>query len=334
MHARLERRPLALLDDPLVDLRLGVLVGLLDQRRVDPAVGDQPLQRDAGDLAPYPVEARKDHGRRGLVDDHVDAGELLERPDVAAVAADDPALHLVARQLDQASRAVAGVAGRQPLHRDREDVARAALGLVLGLGLDLLQPQPGLMAGLLLDVGEQQLLGLRGAQPRDPLQLAPLDPLGALQLLGLLREVALAVLERLQPPLEVGALDLQRLRLPQGPLLHPRDLGPARLELIRGRGQRGPRAPRGRSSVAGLAAVATVATARVSPSLTSPFRAGSFACRQGTAVRPTGPRPAAPETLVSAMRASATAAGRLRSGAKPPAVESSLRVPAFRGIKA
>ena len=44
----------------------------------------------------------------------------------------------------------------------------------------------GLVAGLLLDVGDQQLLRLRGAQPRDPLQLAPLHALGALQLLGLL----------------------------------------------------------------------------------------------------------------------------------------------------
>ena len=45
--------------------------------------------------------------------------------------------------------------------------------------LDLLQPERRLVAGLLLDVGDQQLPRLRGAQPRDPLQLAPLHALGA-----------------------------------------------------------------------------------------------------------------------------------------------------------
>ena len=62
LHPRLEGRPLALLDDPLLDLRPGVLVGLLDQRRIDPAVGDQPLHRQAGDLATYPVEGRQHDG--------------------------------------------------------------------------------------------------------------------------------------------------------------------------------------------------------------------------------------------------------------------------------
>ena len=132
--------------------------------------------------------------------------------------------------------------------------------------------QAGLMPGLLLDVGEQQLLGLRGAQPRDPLQLAPLHALGALQLLGLLGEVALAVLERLQAPLQLGVLDLQRLRLTQGALLHPRDLGPARLELIRRRAAE-PSRPWGRSSVVGSCRRHGCNSARISIA-TSPFRAG------------------------------------------------------------
>ena len=42
-------------------------------------------------------------------------------------------------------------------------------------------------------------------------------------------EVALAVLERLQAALQVGVLHLERLRLAQRALLHPRDLLPARL---------------------------------------------------------------------------------------------------------
>ena len=127
-----------------------------------------------------------------------------------------------------------GVLSRKPLHRHREDVPRPALGLVSRLALDLLQPQRGLMAGLLLDVRYQDLLCLRGAQARDPLQLAPLDALGALELLGLLLDVALAILEDLKPPFDVGSLHLQGLDLAEGALLHARDLGAASLKLVVG----------------------------------------------------------------------------------------------------
>ena len=122
----------------------------------------------------------------------------------------------------------------QPLHRDREDVPRAPLGLVPRLALDLLQPQRGLVAGLLLDVRDEDLLGLRGAQSRDPLQFAPLDALRALELLGLLLDVALAVLEGLKPPVDVGSLHPEGLGLAQGALLHPRDLRAASLKLVAG----------------------------------------------------------------------------------------------------
>ena len=174
--------------------------------------------------------------RRGLVDDHVDAGELLERADVAAVPADDPALHLVVGQLDQARGALAGGLACEPLHRDGEDVARPPLGLGVRLLLDLLQPQAGLVLGLLLDLGNQQLLRLRGRQPREPLELAALDALGLLQLLGRVIEVALAVVERLHSPLEVGALDGQRLGLAERSLLHPGDLLTACPKLVAGHG--------------------------------------------------------------------------------------------------
>ena len=69
---------------------------LLDARGMDAAVGDQLGQRQAGDLAADGVEAADMTTPGGVVDDHVDAGRLLEGADVAALAADDPALHLVA----------------------------------------------------------------------------------------------------------------------------------------------------------------------------------------------------------------------------------------------
>ena len=53
---RLEDRLLAGLPDVVVDLRLGLVVHLLDPRRVDAAVLDQPLERQLRDLAADAVE--------------------------------------------------------------------------------------------------------------------------------------------------------------------------------------------------------------------------------------------------------------------------------------
>ena len=58
---------------------------------------EQLLERQPGDLAAHAVEAREDDRAGRVVDDEVDPGELLQGADVASLAADDPALHVVGR---------------------------------------------------------------------------------------------------------------------------------------------------------------------------------------------------------------------------------------------
>ena len=168
----LEGRLLAGLDDVGLELGLGLVVGLLDPGRVDAAVLQELLERHARDLAADAVEAGEDHGVRRVVDDEVDAGEVLERADVAALAADDAALHVVGGELDDGHGGLGGVAGGQPLHHDGEDVAHAAVGVALGLLLDLAQELGRVVADLVLELLEQLVLGLRGRHPRRPLELA------------------------------------------------------------------------------------------------------------------------------------------------------------------
>ena len=62
---------------------------------------------------------------RRVVDDEVDAGEVLERPDVAALPPDDPALHVVGGELDDGHRGLGGVARRNALQRVGDEVSRA-----------------------------------------------------------------------------------------------------------------------------------------------------------------------------------------------------------------
>ena len=121
---------------------LGLLEHLLDAGRVDAAVRDEALERDAADLAADRVEAREDDGLGRVVDDQVDAGQLLEGADVAALAADDAALHVVARDVDDRDGRLGGVVGGDALDGDADDVAGLLVGLLAGARLGLADDTP------------------------------------------------------------------------------------------------------------------------------------------------------------------------------------------------
>ena len=170
---------LARLADDQVDLRAGLVDDLLDPPGVDPAVGDELRDGEPGDLAADGIEARQ-HDRLGrVVDDQVDAGRLLERPDVAALAADDPALHLVAGQVDDGDRVLGGVVRGDALHRRDDDLAGLLLGLVAGAPLDRPGELHRVVLRLLADGLEEHALGVLGGHPgdllegRDPLLVEP-----------------------------------------------------------------------------------------------------------------------------------------------------------------
>ena len=170
LHAGVEAGLLAALGDVRLELGLGLVVGLLDPRGMDAAVLEQLLQRHAGDLAADAVEAGEDHRVRRVVDDEVDAGQVLEGADVAALAPDDAALHVVGGELDDADGRLGGMAGGEPLHDDGEDVADAPVGLPLGLLLDGADDLRAVVAGLVLELLEQLLAGLRGRHAGDALE--------------------------------------------------------------------------------------------------------------------------------------------------------------------
>ena len=121
----------------------------------------------------------------------------------------------------------------EPLGRDREDVAGAAVGVALRLLLDLQERPAPHVASVVFDVGDQHLLGLADGQARQPLELAALDLLLPLELLGLRLEVALAVGERPLATLDLGCLQALCFELMEGELLEPGELATPGLELVR-----------------------------------------------------------------------------------------------------
>src|SRR3954447_9533653 len=118
-----------------------------------------------------------------------------------------------------------------PLHRRAEDAACPALGVAANLVLDLARKHGTVAAELILELAQQQLPCLTGAQAAQALQLADLILLGLLEPLGLVLEVARAVFERALLALHLGQPDIERLLLREQALLDPSDLRAAGLEL-------------------------------------------------------------------------------------------------------
>ena len=138
---------------------------------------------------------RQDDRLGRVVDDQVDAGGLLEGPDVAAFTADDAALHLVARQVDDDDRVLGGVVGGHALHRGQDDVAGLVLGLLARAALDRAGDLDGVVLGFGANGFEQHGLGVLGAHARDAFQGRDLVLRGLGQVLAGLVELALALEE-------------------------------------------------------------------------------------------------------------------------------------------
>ena len=203
--AGLENRLLPGLADVVLELGLREVVHLLDPRRVDPPVLDQLLERRPRHLAPEPVEGREDDRLRCVVDDEVDTGQMLERPDVASLAPDDPSLHVIGRQLDHGDRRLRGVARSDTLERVRDQRPRSPPRLRPRLLLLLPNAAGELVPDQVLRALEQVVLRLRDGEPRDLLELRERFVLRRLQLVLELLDVRLPVGEAL-----VAAFDLRR----------------------------------------------------------------------------------------------------------------------------
>ena len=192
---------------------------------MDAAVLDQLREGQPRDLAPDAVE-RREHDRLGrVVDDEVDAGEVLERADVATLAADDPALHVVGGELDERHGRLGGVARGDPLECVGDEVPGAPLGLGLRLLLHLADAAGELVADELLRALEQVRLRLVQRHACDALELGDLLLLRRLQVLLELLRVHLAVGDALLTALELARAPLELGFLRRIPLLRCDEVG-------------------------------------------------------------------------------------------------------------
>lgn len=169
-HPGLDQGVLAGPQARALDLTAAAVVELLDPVRVDATVQDELLQGDPGDLTAYRVEAGQQHRLRCLVHDEVDPRDLLERPDVAALPADDPTLHVIAWKMQRGDDGLRGLFGREPLHGRGDDHAGPLLALLPRAAFDVTHQDRRAPLGVPLDHPDQLHPGLRRGQVRGVLE--------------------------------------------------------------------------------------------------------------------------------------------------------------------
>jgi len=147
---------------------------------MDAAIGNELLQGQTGHLPAHRLKAGHRNGLGGIVDNEIRAGEGLQRTDVAALAADDTALHLVIGQGNHTDGNLSHMVCGAALDGGGHNLPGALVSLVLGTGLQLLDLHGGLVGDLRLHLLDQVLLGLVGGEAGNALQhlsLAALDEL-------------------------------------------------------------------------------------------------------------------------------------------------------------
>ena len=216
---RLEHRLLTGLPDVLVQLGLGEVVHLLDTRRMNPSVLDQLQQRHPRDLTTNAVERGEHDGIGRVVDDEVDAREMFERADVAALPPDDAPFHVVRLELDERDGRLRGCARRDPLQGVGDEVPRPALCLGLSFLLHLPHPSGELVPHLLLRIGQDPLPRLPHRHARDSFELHPLAVPELLHLVLQLAQVDLAVGDTLFAPGQLRELPVDVVLLRDDALL-------------------------------------------------------------------------------------------------------------------
>src|SRR5205814_8280642 len=159
----------------------------------------------------------------GLVDDEVDARQVLERTDVPALPADDAPLHVVGRKLDHRHRRLRGMARGHALQRIGHEVPRPPLRLGACLVLEHADATREVVPCELFAALEQVRLRVLQRHAGDPLELLLLRRLRLLELVLELAEMRLPVGEPLILALEVDELSLDLLLLREHPLFDLHD---------------------------------------------------------------------------------------------------------------
>jgi len=138
---------------------------------------------------------------------------FFKRADVAAFAADDPALHRVVGDAHAADGVIRGLFGGVALDRLDDDLLALLLGFILRLFGDLLDDGPRLAAALVFDAAQQHFLACSGVMFVSCNSFSALLAKHIVQLLLLACEHFFALGEAYFVVVDVLFFDAQRIQL-------------------------------------------------------------------------------------------------------------------------
>ena len=150
---------------------------------MDAAVQNELFQGQTGDFPAHRVEAGHGDGLGGVINDEIHAGHGLQGADVAALPADDAALHLVVGQGHHRDGGFGHMVGGAALDGQGDLLPGVGIGLFLEAGLDLLELDGLLMGDLVFQLVNEVALGFLGGKARDLLEQLKLLGLHPVQLL-------------------------------------------------------------------------------------------------------------------------------------------------------
>ena len=192
----------------ILDLLHGSSMCLLDTSGMDPAIGDETLQRGLGDFTTHGVETAHQDDAGGVVDNDRGTSRLLDGADVAALTTDDPALHGIGRQVDNGHHGISSHLTGISLDGRGDDVSGLGLGIHSGLGHDGSGQLFGLQDGLLPRPSHDLLASLFRSESTDVHKLVVSFLQLDLRLLDLLVEqrhsIRMCSVEGLSVPLDIG----------------------------------------------------------------------------------------------------------------------------------
>ena len=153
-----------------LNLTLAPLVYFLDAGGMNAAIRHQLGQRHPGRLSPNRIEAGQQNCFWRVIDHHVDAGHLFERPDIAALPTDDPTLHVVSREVDRRDDRLRGQLRCQTLDGNHDDLLCSRVCFADCLAFDIASNEHGLALRIMSDRCYQLGLCLLRGQTCNPLQ--------------------------------------------------------------------------------------------------------------------------------------------------------------------
>src|SRR5450756_2082546 len=171
-NADMIRGLLPFAENSLVHLAFCFLDELLDVRRVNASINNQPFQSNPRYFPSNRVKRGQGDGFRRIIDQEVHAGQGLESPDVPAFPANDAPLPVFGGERNHADRRFTHVSSRNLLDRRSNDLSCLGISLKLSIVHDLAYHLGDTGPRVLFGSVQNNRPGLVGIQLRDALQFS------------------------------------------------------------------------------------------------------------------------------------------------------------------